>query len=916
MDQQNYYHGKHGTLNYSAAFGNSSSDYHNPGFNDPSPLHHTTGISFNSSTNGTNNVCNDLSNSTAANLSRSANNNASGNSTSVNDYNAVPYNRLYSYIPENAVQNMTSVSSNASDSNNITYGSTFNSKSYENTTNSTHVPVIAATTNSSHTRTYHSNINYGSYQNVDYGMHKTLNQNYTTGAIMSSPSTQNRSTLNSTTAFTSNIPMDHVVQQSVKSRINSNGDSSKISAKTSVIKPLNAYNTATPGSAGSAPINYTKYVPSYPVYASNNKTVSNMDKSPPATNRSMYLSSSATHKNSEVYCPAPIPARYSNPGYPINVSTTGTVHTNSHYLTANSYPLNYGHHHLAQHQASVPHSRNLLSTPGYQSSLDESVSANYYNRPNGLVVRPTPNMLKQSQIPYQNAYGYERNNITNTSNLNHASGSHSTFQKPQTHKPVDEAYNPMAIEYDSAYDRRNFRQYSYSSNFMDSTSFDDYSQYSGFAPTNSGTVPFYPSKTPSKILQYNYNSGLNVYNSGSSHVPLTPQTSPSVAVSSSASMPTTSTTTIVQQPMPINPSSSQLISSNYDATSLHSHPILPPPPLFNNNNKEYCSTNQYHQQSQYASQILYSTLQNGGYYPVKPNQSTVLPSNASNAHGGPEKMCSSEKTLISPAHGKYSTIDLEEQINSSKIPKTAGTVILNSKLNQRNSDFETKMSMISAQDSLQRQQRRISSSSQDVIESNKNAFVYSNNAYNRSCYETHQQWQKPVCSAPASTAITATTTSTTPYLHPKKICIKNLRDFLSSWNEDGEEDIDQMSKKTSHSLNHSHSLSHSYNQASQPHIVSGRGVRFDKLKRLNENVPVIVQPTAQVQPNNLHSAIAPQDYRELPPPAVPLMSPNMHVGHTVDNGNQNLPDIINDIEKTKVGGESECFERANGKYII
>lgn len=901
MDQQNYYHGKHGT--YSAVFGNSSSDYHNTGFNDPSPLHHTTGINFNSTTNGTNNVCNDLSNTTAANLSRSAaNNNAGANAASVNDFNAVTYNRLYSYIPENAVQNMTSVASNASDSNNITYGSTFNSKPYENTTNSTHVPVIAVTSNSSHPRAYHSNINYGSYQNVDYGMHKTLNQNYASGALMSSPSTQNRSTLNPSTAFTSNIPMDHIVQ---KSRITtSNGDSSKISGKTSVIKPLNAYNTATSG-AGSAPINYTKYVPPYPVYASNNKTVSNLDKSPTTTtNRSMYLSSSATHKNSEVYYPAPISARYSNPGYPINVSTPGTVHTNSHYLTANSYPLNYGHHHLAQHQTTVPHTRNLLSTPAYQSSLDESVSANYFNRPNGLVVRPTPNMLKQGQIPYQNAYGYERNNIANPSNLNHASGSHSTFQKPQTHKPVDDTYNPMAIEFDSAYDRRNFRQYSYSSNFMDSTSFDDFSQYSGFAPTNSGSVPFYPSKTPSKILQYNHNAGLNVYNSGSSHVPLTPQTSPSVAVSSSASLATTSTTTIVQQPMPINPSSSQLISSNYDAHS-HSHPILPPPPLFNNNNKGYCSTNQYHQQSQYASQILYATLQN---YPGKLNQSAVLPSNA---HGGAEKMCSTEKPLISSAHEKYTTIDLEEQINSSKIPKTAGTVILNSKLNQRNSDFETKMSMISAQDSQHRQQRRSATSSQDLIESNKNAFVYSSNSYNRSGYETHPQWQKPIGSVPMTTANTATTTTTTPYLHPKK---QNLRDFLSSWNEDEEEvDIDQMSKKTSNSLSHSHSLSHSYNQIGQPHIVSGKGVRFDKPKpKLNESVPVIVQPivqpTAQVQPNNLHSA-----FPGLPLPAVPHMSPKIHVGITVDNGSQNLPDIVIDIGKTKVGGEGECFERANGK---
>lgn len=921
MDQQNYFYGKHnpiGPLNYQAVFANSSSDYQTSSFNDPSSLHHTTGISFNSGTNGTNNVCSDLSNSTAANLSRSASNNLSAN-PSVNEFNTVAYNRLhYPYIPDNAVQNVTSASSNASDCSNITYGSTFNSKSYESTTNPAHVPVIAVTSNSSQLRGYHSNLNYGSYQNVDYSMHKTLNQNYSAGAIMSSSSSSpsSSSTQNRTTSSVSGFTNMSIDQPAVKSRSNNTGDA-KISAKTSVIKPLNAYNTTNPTS-GPAPINYTKY-PSYPIYADNNKTVPTLEKSP-ATNRGIYLNSSATHKNSELYCPEPISARYSNPGYAINVSAPGTVHTNSHYLTANSYPLNYGHHHLAQHQNSAPHSARTLIPTAYQSPLDENVPTNYFNRPNGLVVRPTPNMYNKSQIPYQNTYaGYGRSNIPNAPsgvNVNHVGGSHSTFQKPQSHKSMDDAYNPMAIEFDSTYDRRNFRQYGsvYSSNYMESSSFDDYSQYSGFAPTNAGAVPFYPTKATSKML-YNYNSSLNMYNSGNSHVPLT---SPSATVSSS-SVPTSSTTTTVQQPVPINPSSSQLISSNYDATSLHSHPILPPP-LFNSNNKEYCSSNQY-QQSPYASQILYTTLQNGAYYTSgkPPNQSTILPSNASDAHSLQNKVCT-EKTMQPLSFGKYSTIDLEEQINSSKIPKTSGTVILNPKPNQRISDFETKLSVIHAQES---QRQRKSGSSQLAIESNKNAFVYSDNSYSN-CYhpQQQQQWQK---SAALASSMAKTTATTTSYVHPKK---QNLRDFLSSWNEDEEEEVDQQSKKPSNSHSHSHSHipshihshRHSHNHGSQSHIVHSKELRFDKPKRMNENVPVIVQPiihpTAQVQPQNLHSAMVPQTYPGHPLITAPLMPPKIHVGVAVDNGTQNLPDIIIDIEKTKVSGEDECFERANGKYFF
>lgn len=1002
MDQQNYYYGKHniGTLNYQAAAfaANSGSEYQAAsGYttSNHTPLHHTaTGLGFssnNGSSNGTNsNSCSDLSNTTATNLSRSANTNSNSNNSNLNttaptanEFNAMPaYNRLYSYIPNNgAAQNISSSSaaatSNASDCNNITYGGgsgTFSSKSYENTTNSAHVPVIAVTSNSTNIRNYHPNINYASYhQNVDYSMHnaKALSQNYASSAS----STQHRTAapLNSTASGynTQNVPMDHVGQSAAKavSRSNSSNNGAgasaapidpKISAKTSVIKPLNAYNTATPVT-GTAPINYTKYVPSYSMYTNNNKTVPTLEKSPSTVNRSnIYMNTSSNHKSSDVLHPAPISARYTNPGYSINVSAAGSAHSNSNYLTANSYPLNYGHHHLTQHQSNAAHARNVLpsaaaaaAAAAYQTSLDESVSANYYNRQNALVVRPTPSPYKQNQMPaYPGAY-YGRSNIasgpSNTSNTNHSNSSnHCTLAKPQVQKPVDDSYNPLALEFDGAtYDRR-FRQYApvYGSNYIDPSVFEDYSHYSGFAAANPS---FYPTKAPPKVL-YNYNPALNVYNNSSSHASSSSSSSSATASSASSStaqtsatsLTTTSTTTaVVQQPVPINPSSSQLISSNYDASALHSHHPMIPPPLYNNNNKEYCSStsNQY-QQNSYTSQILYSTLQNGGYYaPVKSNHAIGLGSTVANAHGLQHKVGGGgEKSLQPvPALGKYSVIDLEEQINSSKIPKSSGTVILNPKLDHHHPHHQRihNAGEMSAQEIQYR--HRKSGSSQSVIESNRHPYIYSNDSYG--AYQSHQYWEKLAQSAPTiqKPAATVPTTPTTTHLHPKK---QSLRDFLSSWNEDEEEDHNDhsMSKKLAHAAAHSHGLNHGYSHnhgpsishghgfnlshahSAQPHLAVAKNARFDPPRKPNENVPVIIHPTPQVPSNHYHhqAPIVPTPYAAglqvpVPVPAMPHAPPKIQVGISVDNGTQNLPDIVIDIEKTKPSGEGESFERANGK---
>lgn len=161
-----------------------------------------------------------------------------------------------------------------------------------------------------------------------------------------------------------------------------------------------------------------------------------------------------------------------------------------------------------------------------------------------------------------------------------------------------------------------------------------------------------------------------------------------------------------------------------------------------------------------------------------------------------------------------------------------------------------------------------------------------------------------------------------------------LRDFLSSWNEDEEEDNDHsLSKKLAHSYalaghGYNHNPSHSFNlsgHAHASHIVSSKSsARFESSHKPIENVPVIVppiqpmHPSAQVPPNHLQSSIVSTPYAAgiqvpVPVPAIPHIPPKIHVGISVDNGTQNLPDIIIDIEKTKPTGEGECFERTNGK---
>lgn len=899
MDQQSHYYGKHNTLNYQTSFASSDTDYQATAYNDSSHqnLHHPTGINFNgSSIGGASNLCNnDPSGSSIANYSRSTNcNNLSANQSTATEYNnGAVYNRLYSYMtsenPISNTQNASSTASNASNCNNISsYGATYNnsSKSYDTTTNSAHVPVIAVTSSNSSipTNYHHSNINYGSYQNVDYSLHKAINQNYSSSAVMPTPN-QNRSSINSIAATTatsfqsSNNPIDRSVHSSTKNR--SSGQSeNKLSAKTSVIKPLNEYSNAT-----ATAINYTKYAASYPAaYTNNNKSAANLDKlsSSNSSNRGMFATNNnttSTHKNTEVYCPEPISARYANPNYTLSVTSPATAHTNSHFLASNNYHLGYGHH-LSQHQSTVHHhSRNLLQSSGYQMPLDETATVNYFNRQNGIFVRPTPNAYKQCQMPYQNAYCYGRSSNSSSNNTanNTANSSHSTLPKPQSQKTINE---PINSAFDGSYDRRHLRQYSsmYGSNYIDSNTYDEYQQYSGFASHNVHAASFYQPKTSPKNL-YNYNSGLNVAYNNSNNTntsQLTPQNIQSV-ISSTSSIPvtTTTTTTIVQQPVPINPNATQLISSNYDTSSLHS--ILPSA-LFNST-----TTNQY-QQNSYTPTILYPTP---NYLPsVKSNLPAVSLAN----HVASNEKIYSEK-LIAPAAEKYSSIDLEEQINSSKILKHSRTC---SKIPTNHHLAEMQMNRTNGN-------QMKNPTPLNINANNKNQYVYNYNAYNN-CYQQQQHpqnWHKP--------NLTNSSLSTpSVHMHPKK---QSLRDFLSTWNEFEEEEADSGLKIPIPKAY----IDLTKNESSKP-------LNYEKRDKHREKTAhAIVQPIPQLpQPSQLQSQLQSSPmgsaFHELPISNAQIVPPKIHVGITVNNGNnsvQNLPDIIIDIEKPKVAGEGECFERAN-----
>lgn len=77
----------------------------------------------------------------------------------------------------------------------------------------------------------------------------------------------------------------------------------------------------------------------------------------------------------------------------------------------------------------------------------------------------------------------------------------------------------------------------------------------------------------------------------------------------------------------------------------------------------------------------------------------------------------------------------------------------------------------------------------------------------------------------------------------------------------------------------------------------------------NHNFTILQQPSC-IQTQHVQPTVIYHDNSN----GTAVNTPKIHVGITVGNGGNsthNLPDIIIDIEKPKVSGESECFEQAN-----
>lgn len=956
MEDQSYYYPKHNiaSLNYQS-YSAASNDYAASAYNESTPQslyhgvlnsHSSTNQTGNSSTTNTNSHCSGLATaSNATNYTRTA----SYNQSNATDYSSAAYGRYYqAYAADPTLANTTNLStttSSTADCNNLSYGTAaYTSKSYDTTTHSSHVPVIAAataaTSNSSQSSNYHPNtINYGSsYANIDYNTQKTLNANYGSAAAAASMlSAQNRAALSSSAAYASNA-IDQSMQAPAKSRGSSTAES-KQSGKTSVIKP-NTYNAA------AAPINYTKYG-TYAAYG-NPKTNPSLDKLASSGNGGSSSSRDtynvSNHKSGELYYPEPISARYANPGYALNVTTPATAHTNPTYLTSNNYI--YGHH-LAQPQSTVHHGRNsILTANGFQTVLDDPMQASYYNRQNSLVVRPTPNTYKQCQIPYPNAY-YARNPSGSSSGTGVPSAA--SLSKSQAQKLVSD---PTSLGLDSSVDRRYMhKQYAsmYGANYLNASSnYDDYSQYSGYATPNvNAAASFFPTTTQAQKMMYNYNHSLNAYNTNvnGSHLSLSSsQGGLSSMVPSTTSIPTTTVTTtasIVQQPIPINPNTTPLISSNYDS-SLHA--ILPP--LY----KDYGS--QYAQGSYPPSHILYQTLQQSANYLSSMKSAGVV---------GP-----SEKMYADKVKDRYG-VDLEEQINSSRILKqaakqssqgqqvshtsaamsTATTTTTGAAVSSAtaapiatmptvyggmmsNRDYDIQMKA-AGESNATRMRNAAIVNSYDGYGGNGEYYYHRDS---RRVHPHHMSWPDARVTSGTTTTVTISITTTTPttttaaappvYRHRKK---QNLREFLSSWNEFEDEDVSEASRNRTVKSNQYNATGTGGAQAtsSTPNVI-----HFEKRDKHSENT-VVVQPIPQFPQPSQHlipnPILPPQSYhhhhhnphhhhhshhhqQSLPTASVQPLIPKITIVD-VDNGTQNLPDVVIDTEKQKSNNGAECFERAN-----
>lgn len=682
---------------------------------------------------------------------------------------------------------------------------------------------VTSSHNSHNTTAFQPNINFGTYPEFDYNLHKnSTNQYYTHTqqpiATMSGPS---RTTHSSNPAVN---PSPNV--GSIKT---ANNFDAHTSSKTSVIKSVNAFN--------STPLNYSKLMSPYAGY-STNKVMSSVEENNPlssnsASNRTTYLSGTQNCKASEIYCPEPM-SRYANHGFAVSNNVAPNITPHSHFLTSN-YMSSYNHP-LPRHQ----------NRPSFPTQFDENPQpSNYYNtQNNSLVVRPTPNTYNKCQMSYQNPYNFGTRTNQTTS-----------IQKPQPQKLESDPLTVTAATIpNDTYDRHYHHPYNsmYNANYNMDT-YDDY-QYGNFtaSPTNS---TFYPPKTSPKVVYNTYNSGLNIYNNSHSQ----PHAQPST----------------VQQTASNVPSSTQLISTNFDTNLIH--PIIPNP-IYNTNKDYYSSVANQH--GTYQTPMMYSTVPTTNYHTTKSNVPVTGPTITHSSHHY-------DKSMQSPAD-KSNFIDLEEQINSSKILKsTTRNLSQCPKIPQlipTNSIHSTKLP------NNARENRNVTTCKRSTAsQNNKNQYVYNYNAYDN-CYQ--QQWQM--------NPVRAVNNHTKSVETRKK---QNLRDFLSTWNEDEDEEVDANGKKLNRS---NYSVSgggndpyYNYGKTYENNQI-GNGQTIVQPQKNQQFQPFAIQPHTQNHDNNSQTQT--------------MATPKIHVGITVDNGgnsSHNLPDIIIDIEKPKVTNDGECFERPN-----
>lgn len=966
MDHSNYYTSKYSNypLNYPlASYEHPCPDYL-PQQNDPHQiLQQPTSHGYDSSMgigNASSVICNGASSAT---ISSTSNAPAAATAAVIANKSASKPNDVqkHYYNMDGAADQ---VNYNATNMNSYNNGYNSCSKMYENSgvaSGATAIGGGGSNGASNNATGYAPNINYGSYQDLEYSgaqAHaKNANQYYAMQSNQTSSASRISHSLNATAAATS-VASDSIIHQHHSPRHLAVQYDAKLSGKTSVIKPLNAYT--------STPINYScKYVAPFP--ANNAKSPMNVavtataidDTGSMHSNNSSNSSGSvirspaysggvaaSNYKPTEVICPEPITRYATNHAFPVPPNNNVA---SGHYLPSNNY--NYPNHPLQRHhQNSAAHhsNRSTVLPSAYQAQTNDTstgVATYYNNNPNSLVVRPTPSNYPKSQLAYSNSYNY---GPVPTARSNHHHPTANVGQKHSSQKSVsvpDTDTIGATATIDETYDRHYHRSYNamYNTNYLDI--YDDY-QYQSY-----GATAAVPSGVTTNTAYYHhqqqksmssttasaaaartyqtYGNGMNMYGGPqqSQHVQSTTATS----VTTSPAMQST--------PVITSTSSSQMISSNYDANAhAHSqasstvHPIVPNPVYGTNKDYYATATTTATAPGSYPSSysMYHSPIVNSNY--ISSAAAAAAAKNVPHQHH-----YAYEKTpMTSNVHpDKFTLIDLEEQINSSKILKSSRVAqqYLHHQKQQLPQPAPMNRPVSAAKMMPNTNAPGIVAYRKAPMHRGKNQqYVYNYNAYNN-CYQ--QQWQMGNClpqrDNSAAAAVAAAAAAAADNL--KK---QSLRDYLSSWNddeEDGDGDNEMgASRKSSKNVENAHkSAMHARKASGGQAEVAPRKIGLLEASLMEGHVNMVIDDTCGRRNSSNECATGSLTQKVLPQPhhvsptvihhdnskGTAVSKPKIHVGITVDNGgnngahNMNLPDIIIDIENPKVAGECENFERAN-----